>query len=391
VPELAGRTYVPKLYNINARRQPVMDLLQRAVVESGGRVVSCTFPAEKVAPMFLGAEDAAGHRYGMLLYPFTTTRRVTKKRGSAEHRFQVRFGDPPRHRKEPNPLGHDPAGVDVTLVLAVNPERDIIVGLDPLVYAELPIGISGYYRDEHEAGIIAHGWSAWPKEKEQLRGQDERDWEGIESMVGVRPNRFLDYARFEALATGLGLDTSLRISLAQSFTKGRVDRHALERLFGIDAATVLDIVESNFRLGVAVRGSVAEHHLGRLLAAEESIAAVTSIDEDGQPDFRVTLRDGRELTIECKNALRETYKDGQAKVETQKTRDSGAGRKYTFDAFDVLAACMFSVSGRWTFRFKWSRDLVPWKTDASRIGAIQRIDDTWTEELSDLEGWTGAR
>src|SRR4051812_36395169 len=190
--ELAGRTYVPKLYNINSRRRPVVDLLRRAVEESGGRVVSCSFPDAMVAPMFLGAEDQDGHRYGMLLYPFTTTRRTIKNRSEAEHRFQFRFGDPVRHRREPNPLGHDPAGVDVTLVIAVDPERDLIVGLDPLVYTELPIGISGYYRDEHEAAIDAAGWAAWAKEKEKPRRVD-RDWEGIESMVGLRPHRFLDY------------------------------------------------------------------------------------------------------------------------------------------------------------------------------------------------------
>jgi len=384
MPELAGRTYVPKLYRINAKRQPVMDLLEGAVVASGGRVVSCSFPEVKVAPVFLGAEDEDGHRYGLLLYPFTTTRRTTKKRPDAEHRFQFRFGDPTQHRQEPNPLGHDPAGVDVTLVLGVDPERNLIVGLDPLVYAELPIGISGYYRDEHEAGVVAHGWSGWAKEKEKPRGNVEGGWEGLESMVGLRPDRFLDYARFEAIATGLGLDTALRLSLANQFRTGRVDRHTLERLFGIDAATILDIVEANFRLGVAVRGSVAEHHLGRLLANETSIQSAEAIDADGQPDFRLTLHDGRELTLECKNALRETYKDGAAKVETQKTRDSGAGRKYAFDAFDLLAACMFSVTGRWTFRFKWSRELIPWKQDPTRIGAIQRIDNSWASSLSDL-------
>jgi len=384
MPELAGRTYVPKLYRINSRRQPVMDLLERAVVASGGRVVSCSFPEMKVAPVFLGAEDGDGHRYGLLLYPLTTTRRITKKRPDAEHRFQFRFGDPARYRQERNPLGHDPAGVDVTLVLAVDPERDLIVGLDPLIYRELPIGISGYYRDKHEDGVVARGWSAWSKEKERPRSSVDGGWEGIESMVGLRPDRFLDYARFEAVATSLGLDTALRISLAERFATGRVDRHALESLFGIDAATILDIVDSNFRLGVAVRGSVAEHHLGRLLARDSSIVSVEPIDEDGQPDFRITLRDGREVTIECKNALRETYKDGDAKVETQKTRDSGAGRKYAFDAFDIVAACMFSVTGTWTFRFKLSQNLVPWQTDPRRIGAIQRIDDTWQSSIESL-------
>jgi hypothetical protein len=250
------------------------------------------------------------------------------------------------------------------------------------------MGVSGYYRDEHEAGILSLGWSAWAKEKEKPRGGAEGGWEGLESMVGLQPDRFLDFARFEALATSLGLDTALRLSLADQFARGRVDRHTLERLWGIDAATILDIVEANFRLGVAVRGSVAEHHLGRALANDASIASVEAIDADGRPDFRVALHDGRRFTIECKNALRETYRDGDAKVETQKTRDSGAGRKYSYAAFDILAACMFSVTSRWTFRFKWSRDLIPWSADATRIGAVQRIDDTWTRALNELEGWS---
>lgn len=384
MPELAGRTYIPKLYRINSTRRPVVELLQRAVVESGGRVVSCSFPQSLVSPVFLGAEDEGGHRYGMLLYPFTTTRRQTTNRPDAEHRFQYRFGDPTRHRALRNPLGRDPAGVDVTLVLAVDPERELIVGLDPLVYAELPIGISGYYRDEHEAAVAEHGWSAWVKEKEKPRGELGERWEGLESMVGMKPARFLDYVRYEALATSLGLDTALRVSLADGFRGGQIDRHALEQLFGIDAATILDIVESNFRLGVAVRGSVAEHHLAKLLASDGSIVSFEPIDEDGRPDFRVRTQDGRVLTVECKNALRETYKSGDAKVETQKTRDSGAGRKYTFDSFDIIAACMFSVTGRWSFRFKWSRDLVPWAKDPTRIGAIQRIDDTWETSIGAL-------
>ncbi len=102
------------------------------------------------------------------------------------------------------------------------------------------------------------------------------------------------------------------------------------------------------------------------------------------PDFQIWLDDGRELTIECKNALSETYKDGNTKVETQKTRDSGAGRKYVYDAFDIVAACMFPVTKRWMFKFKWARDLTPWTKDNTRIGAIQRTDDTWFDSLNDL-------
>lgn len=69
--ETAGRSYIPKSYRISSSRQPVIDLLRRAVEDSGGRLVSCSYPDRMVAPVFLGAEDEEGHRYGMLAYPFT--------------------------------------------------------------------------------------------------------------------------------------------------------------------------------------------------------------------------------------------------------------------------------------------------------------------------------
>ena len=382
--DLAGRSYIPKLYRIAKSRKPVVDLLLGGIEDGGGRVVSCSFPAKKLAPIFIGAEDSDNHRFGLVVYPFTTTRRATKNRPATEHRFQIRYGGPERVRLEPNPVGHDPAGVDITLVLAVDPETGIVVGLDPLVYAQLPMGISGYYRDTNAEAVKTTGWAWWAREKSRPRTPQSEGWDGLESMVGFRPDRLLDYARFEALATSLGFDTGLRLSLAEHFVDGRIGRHELETLYGVSAATILDIIESNFRLGVAVRGSVAEHHLGNLLEGDQCIAAYESIDQDGMPDFRVWLDDGRQLTIECKNALSETYKGGDVKVETQKTRDSGAGRKYAYDAFDIVAACMFPVNKRWTFKFKWARDLTPWTIDNTKIGAIQRIDDTWVDSLDDL-------
>lgn len=382
--DLAGRSYIPKLYPISTSRTPVVDLLLKGIEDGGGRVVSCSFPAKRLAPILIGAEDGDNHRYGLLVYPFTTTRRATRNRPATEHRFQIRYGDPERVRHEPNPVGHDPAGVDITLILAVDPETGIIVGLDPLVYAQLPMGISGYYRDTNAEAVRATGWAWWAREKTRPRTPQGEGWDGLESVVGFRPDRLLDYARFEALATSLGFDTGLRLSLAEHFVDGTIGRHDLETLYGVSAATILDIIESNFRLGVAVRGSVAEHHLGSLLDGDRCVASYEAIDEDGMPDFRIWLGDGRELTIECKNALSETYKDGDAKVETQKTRDSGAGRKYSYDAFDIVAACMFPVTKRWTFKFKWARDLTPWSKDNTKIGPIQRIDDTWVDSLEDL-------
>ena len=79
MPALAGRLYVPKLYRIDTDRAPVVRLLCESVEAGGARVVYCSFPDQRVAPVYLGAEDNAGRRYGVLAYPFTTTRRETRK------------------------------------------------------------------------------------------------------------------------------------------------------------------------------------------------------------------------------------------------------------------------------------------------------------------------
>lgn len=88
--ELVGRSYIPKLYHISTSRTPVVDLLLKGIEAGGGRVVSCSFPAEKLAPIFIGAEDRGNHRFGLAVYPFTTTRRATKNRPATEYRFQIR-------------------------------------------------------------------------------------------------------------------------------------------------------------------------------------------------------------------------------------------------------------------------------------------------------------
>lgn len=384
VPELAGRLYVPKLYNVDADRQPVIDLVASAIEASGGRVVYCSFSDRQVAPVYFGAEDDAGRRYGMLIYPFTTTHRPTRNRPPDEHRAQIRLGDPVKARDESNLIARDIAGVDVTLLLAVDPEECFIVGLDPLVYEDLPMGISVYYRDRHVKAAEGTGWTVW--ERHKSGGTRRPSWAGLETLVGFRPQRFLDYVRFEAKASALALNPALRHTLAKSFGSREEEPHRLETFFGVDAATILDIIETNFRLAVAVKGGVAEHHLKENLAADTAVAAVEPIDADGQPDFTVTLSDraGTQLKVECKTASPVRYKNGDFKVEVQKTRDSAAGRKYTFDQFEVLAACLFSATGVWEFRFQWSNALAPWGNDIERIQPIQRVDETWADSLADL-------
>lgn len=382
MPELAGRLYVPKLYTVRPDRGAVVDVLRRGIEQSGARVISCSFPDACVAPMYLGAEDQQGRRYGLLVYPFTTTRRETKNRPKGERRTQIRFGDPVREREEANPIARDCAGVDVTLLLAVDPEAQFIVGLDPLIYEDLPMGISVYYSDLHVEMADADDWAVW--ERKKAGGKRRPSWEGLETVVGFRPRRLLDYARFEARASALGLSPDLRQRLAEEFQCEPEGPHHLESFFGVSAETILDIIDVNFRLGIAVRGGVAEHHLGRELEADPLTRTVEPIDEDAQPDFRVTLTDGREFLIECKTASKDRYATGEFKVEIQKTRDSGSGRKYTYDQFDIIAACLFSATGNWEFRYRWAKNLEPWEQDPTRIRAMHRVDESWAGSLGEL-------
>ncbi|MGH3691308.1 MAG: hypothetical protein ACRDT7_14215, partial [Microbacterium sp.] len=213
--------------------------------------------------------------------------------------------------------------------------------------------------------------------------------EGLETVVAFTPERLLDYARFEREAAALGLDAALRFQFAGTVREAGTPptgRHALEKQFGLSAPEILDIIERRFRLGVALKGGVAEHHLQRELRADQAVVAAEQIDEDGKPDLDVHLRDGRQVLVECKNVSPQRYKDGDIKVEVQKTRSQRsdpAGRLYRPSQFDVVAACLFSVTGLWEFRYKAASRLDLSPHFEGRIAPIQRVDETWLGTLAD--------
>ena len=160
------------------------------------------------------------------------------------------------------------------------------------------------------------------------------------------------------------LDPALRFTAAESARTARasVELHDLEREYGLSAAEILEIVSERSRLAMAVRGGVAEHHLGRVLAKDRLVKGAETGQQEGPPDFWVTLRTPSSLTIECKNASPKRYANNDPKVEIQKTRASRGdplSRLYPLDAFDLVAACMYGPTGNWDFRFKraanWSR------------------------------------
>ena len=89
MPVVADRIYVPKTYSVHADRTAVVEVIEDAIVASGARLIYSSFRSEAIAPMYFGAEDHAGHRYGLLVYPFTTrdARPATDQEANAEPRF----------------------------------------------------------------------------------------------------------------------------------------------------------------------------------------------------------------------------------------------------------------------------------------------------------------
>jgi hypothetical protein len=62
---------------------------------------------------------------------FRATRVATKNRPADEHRMQLRYGSEESWHAEEHGLGFDVAGVDVTAVLGVHRDADVLIARDP--------------------------------------------------------------------------------------------------------------------------------------------------------------------------------------------------------------------------------------------------------------------
>jgi hypothetical protein len=366
-------------------------MVETAVRASGGRVLFNTGPS--TAPLFVGIETPEGNRVGVCAYVFHAGRVKTRNRPSDEHRAQIRYGDVNDRswREREHPLGFDPAGVDVTLVLVADGDADVLIALDPLAYDPLPLGNSIYFKDADIKTASHTGWGVW--ERNTHGGTRKGSVEpGLETVVAFSPDRFFDFLAVERQAQSLRLDPTLRFRAAERGGQQRVSQqiHELERDFELSSSDLLDIISRKSRLGMAMRGGVAEHHLGIAMDADFSIARAKEGMQEGPPDYFVTLIDGRDVTVECKNASPKLYADGTPKVEVQKTRASKGdptSRFYTPRSFDVLAACMYGPTGKWKFRYRRSRDLIEHSTYPGRIAPLQPITPEWAESLVDaLDG-----
>ncbi len=360
---VAGRD-VGEVYRVSGRRD-LHSFLLDAVESSGGRLLYAS-DANR-APVYLGIQADSDERIGVLVYPFRITRNTIRNRPADEVRGQLRYGSEDSWER-PHPVARDVAGVDVSLVVGIDLEDDVFVGLDAQLWDPLPMGISFYAKAAEITLARDQSWHVWEKiNRSGTRRQAPRSPSSLETVVAFQPHRLLDYIEPQR-------------------------RHVLEEQFALTSEQILDIIGGRNRLSVAVRGGVAEHHLERRLRQDPGIADVRRLDVDAMHDFDVTTVAGEVLRVECKNASPKLNAAGEFRVEVQKTRSSKsdpASRFYPVDAFDVVAACVFSATGRWDFWFGRTAEMQRHSSFADRLAPIQVIGRGWTPTLDPNTSDTG--
>jgi hypothetical protein len=388
VPDFVADRAYARVYS-TPTRMDLHEFLSDAVTKSDGQLLYVSDP--KRSPIYLGIQTLSHERVGVLVYPFRANHRKIKNRPDDEHRMQIRYGGEDSWKVD-HPIGRDIAGIDTTLVVGLHLEAGLLIGLAPSLYDPLPMGISIEFKDANVAEALTSGWHVF--ERDNITGRrraNPRAAAGLETVVMFAPDRFLDYVRLERTATDLALDPALRFVAAQEAAVPKpaaehavASTHDLEAQFEMTSAEILIMISEANRLSTAVRGGVAEFHLGKQLATNTSVAKVVPIDKDGLHDFDVTMVTGRLVRVECKNASPKRYANGDIKVEIQKTRATQgdpAGRLYWVDQFDVVAACLKGPTGRWEFRYRRTDLLVEDQRHSGKLAPLQRVTEDWATTL----------
>lgn len=377
-----------RTYGVRARdKAPLLHFLLTGLEETGCRVLFCSEPSE--APFRVTFETPDGERLGIVAYAFFANSKLTRNRPADECRFQLKYGS---RDGLPHPIWQDPYGLYTTLLLGIDPHEGIFVAADPVLHNPTLFFISIEFKRRHMDEILRSGWTSWERER---RDQAEP----VEVLVGGQRNQLLRLVRFEREAAGE--DQGHRQLLAERFQSaqlivsppretgvsmpvvggGRI--HSLAREFELSETEVLDLISSARRLKMAVRGWVAEEHLARTLSHLPGVTECRRLDEEGGPDIRLSLASGRPITMECKNVLRTRTRDGLARLDFQRTRASKedpCSRYYSSGDFDVVAACLHSVTERWEFCYALTRTLPPHAKCSGKISNNLQINGLWDSD-----------
>jgi hypothetical protein len=375
------------VYGVSRRhREPLLRFIHEALAASGCRIIHSS--SADHAPFRISFETTAGERMGILAYAFFANNRDTKNRPKDEYRFQLKYGG--KQNRNLHHLWQDPYGLYTTVLIGISPTERFFVGFDPVLHSPTKHFISLEFKDTFVEEILARRW-AW-RERDRRSGSEEP----VEVIVGGTIESFLDFIRFEREANGE--DQGHRALLAEhrgiiapaaavATTPAPPEPtyvHQLAREFEMSEAAILDLISDARRLKMAVRGWVAEQHLVAQLQQIDGVTDCERIETDNSPDVQLRFEGSDLLFVECKNVLRTPTKNGNARVDFQRTRTSKAdpcSRYYTVSDFDVLAACLHARTERWEYSFALTQALDPHRTCTGRLSSNVVVDDRWREDI----------
>jgi hypothetical protein len=352
----------------------LLDFLLRGLCDAGCTILSASDPG--YAPFFISFETPGGERSGVLAYAFFANSRLTRNRPEDEHRFQVKYGS---DTKAALPVEQDPARLVTTIFVGIDPEAGVLVGADPCLHDGTRMFISIEFKRADVEQIRRSGWHVWERQSHRRVGQP------VETLVGVRRDRVLDFIRFERAA--FGLDQGHRQLLAERMLPetrlGRTARHDLITELGLPESALLDLINQTGRLKMAVRGWVAEVHLEDMLRRVPGVDECRRLTAEGSPDIEVRYRGRLPILVECKNVLRAPTASGLPRLDFQRTRAAMAdpcSRYYRPSDFEVLAACLHARTERWDFRFAATRALPAHEKCQGRLKAALTVDASWHDD-----------
>lgn len=357
------------------KREPIVTAVLDALELCGARILEPPDPG--LAPFVTTILTPQGERLRLILYAFTANKYVGPGRPPDEHRFQVKYGGDLSGYHQ---IYIGDGATEVTLMLGVHLDEDLFIAVDPSMHEYTRFSRSVELKEQDIRIAKASGWHGWERDRSSGRRQRPapRDDFRTESILALRPENFLRYVGLERVTTGM--DTGERLLFFDRIMNPlshAPEAHPLERELELSAREVLDMIGGASRLKTAVRGSTAEHHLGRYLETQTDFTRVEALDKDGQPDFSVMFK-GEQYLIECKNVLRRTRASGACVVDFQKTRASKndpCSRYYRPDQFHLLAACLHPVTERWEFRFAATNSLARHQSCEGRLAANVVVGD----------------
>jgi len=390
-------TMIPGLrtYSVSATaRRPLIEFMTGALSEAGCRILHQSEPNH--APFVVTFETASGERMGLVAYAFLATRTPTKNRPVDERSFQIKYSSKDSYPENEHELWQDEMGMFTTMLLGIDPVRGFCVSADPMIHSPTKFFIRVEFKDEQATEILKRGWYPWERAKKNAMNHSHR----FETLVGARRGGFLDLVRFERAVRGTDPGDRYEIAARHgALPTSFVDRaeepsilqaassHPLVKQFALSPDEILDLISGARRLKMAVRGWVAEEHLRATLALAPGVTECERLDFEGGPDLKVAWRGGPPLFLECKNVGRARDKQGNARIDFQRTRAAKGdpcSRYYPATDFDIVAACLHGVTDTWEFRYILPPELAPHKICEGRISNNVRVDGRWTAETDEI-------